>query len=214
MPLAIILGASLWLLSPSGSSAAPLGAIVGLQTAQVQESQAGASNSENSPAPPAVDQQKASGQAETQPPAAASPPCSENSPAGAVGNKCAPPKTAGRTVKKHHPTHKAVAPAGTDPTKTVIRNGGAAEPTVDLSPSVSDQQASHQLDETNKRLATADANLKTLAGRQLNATQQDTVKQIKSYMDQAESAKSSGDIERAYNLAVKANLLSAELAGH
>jgi hypothetical protein len=33
-------------------------------------------------------------------------------------------------------------------------------------------------------------------------------------MEQATAAKNSGDVQRAYNLAVKANLLSAELAGH
>jgi len=63
-------------------------------------------------------------------------------------------------------------------------------------------------------LATSDANLKKISGRQLNASQQDTVKQIKSYMDQAKKAATGGDVQRAYNLAVKANLLSAELAGH
>ena len=32
-------------------------------------------------------------------------------------------------------------------------------------------------------------------------------------MEQAAAAKKIGDVQRAYNLAVKANLLSAELAG-
>jgi hypothetical protein len=85
---------------------------------------------------------------------------------------------------------------------------------VDLSPGLSPQQASHQTESTNQLLATSDANLKKIAGRQLNANQQDTVKQIKSYMDQAKKAADSGDGQRAYNLAVKANLLSAELVGH
>jgi hypothetical protein len=38
--------------------------------------------------------------------------------------------------------------------------------------------------------------------------------QIRSYMQQAKEASASGDLERAYNLAVKAHLLSNELAGH
>ena len=63
-------------------------------------------------------------------------------------------------------------------------------------------------------LATSETNLKKLDGRQLSANQQDTVNQIKSYMEQAKTAANSGDAQRAYNLAVKANLLSAELAGH
>jgi hypothetical protein len=39
------------------------------------------------------------------------------------------------------------------------------------------------------------------------------VKQTKSYMDQAKKALDDGDLQRAYNLALKANLLSAELVG-
>ena len=76
------------------------------------------------------------------------------------------------------------------------------------------QQASRDVDNTNKLLATSDANLKKLSGRQLTANQQDTVKQVKSYVDEAKKAASDGDLQRAYNLAVKANLLLSELAGH
>ena len=104
-------------------------------------------------------------------------------------------------------------PAGSGPTKTVVPNGGTADTTVNLSPGLSPQQASHQIESTNQLLATSDANLKKIAGRQLSANQQDTVKQIKSYMEQARTAANGGDGRRAYNLAVKANLLSAELVG-
>jgi len=70
------------------------------------------------------------------------------------------------------------------------------------------------MESTNQLLATSDANLKKIAGRQLSESQQDTVKQIKTYMEQAKNAANGGDLQRAYNLAVKANLLSAELVGH
>jgi len=131
---------------------------------------------------------------------------------------CKPAESTGAKTKKHHRTHKAVAPAGTPagtgPTKTVVRNGGIADRTVDLSPGLSQQQASRQIESTNQLLATSDANLKKISGRQLSANQQDTVKQIKSYMEQAKGAANGGDVQRAYNLALKANLLSAELVGH
>ena len=94
-----------------------------------------------------------------------------------------------------------------------MRNGSAADPTVDLSP-LSQQQASHQIDSINQLLAASDENLKEISGRQFNASQQDTVKQVQSYLQQAEAAKKDGDLQRAHNLAVKANLLSAELVGH
>jgi hypothetical protein len=94
-----------------------------------------------------------------------------------------------------------------------VRNGSAADPTVDLSP-LSQQQASHQIDSINQLLAASDENLKKIMGRQLNASQQDTVKQIQSYMQQVDAAKKDGDLQRAHNLAVKANLLATELVGH
>jgi len=98
-----------------------------------------------------------------------------------------------------------------EPTKTVVRNGGTGDAKVAISPGMSDQQASQKLQNTNKLLSSTDANLKEIAPRQLNASQQDTVKQIKSYMDQAKVAVNKGDVERAYNLASKANMLAADL---
>ena len=80
---------------------------------------------------------------------------------------------------------------------------------MDLSPG----RNPHEIESTNQLLAISDSNLKKISGRQLNANQQDTVKQIKSYMEQAKAAANDGDVERAHNLAVKANLLSAELVG-
>ena len=70
------------------------------------------------------------------------------------------------------------------------------------------------LTETIQLLAPSETNLQKISGRQLNANQQDTVKQIKSFMEQATTAARDGDVQRAHNLAVKANLLSAELVGH
>jgi hypothetical protein len=94
-----------------------------------------------------------------------------------------------------------------------VRNGSTADPTVDLSPGPS-PHASQQSESTKQLLASSEANLKKISGRTLSENQQDTVKQIKSYMEEANTATKDGDVQRAYNLAVKANLLSAELAGH
>jgi hypothetical protein len=94
-----------------------------------------------------------------------------------------------------------------------VPDGGAADPIVDLSPGLSPQQDSSRNESTNRLLAASDANLQKLAGRQLNPSQQDTVNQIKNYMDQAKEAEKLGDVQRAHNLAVKASLLSADLVG-
>ncbi len=75
-------------------------------------------------------------------------------------------------------------------------------------------QTSNQIESVNQLLAGTDSNLKQISGRTLNPTQQDTVKQIHLYMDQARKAVDSGDVERGHNLAFKAHLLSDDLVKH
>jgi hypothetical protein len=84
---------------------------------------------------------------------------------------------------------------------------------VAISPGMSNQEASEDLNSTNQLLASADSNLKQIANRKLDDAQQDTVRQIRSYMEQAKTAATNGEVQRAYTLANKANLLSADLAG-
>ena len=52
----------------------------------------------------------------------------------------------------------------------------------------------------------------TIAGRQLDSNQQEMLKQIQQFLDQSKAAVAAGDIERGHNLAMKAHLLSDELA--
>jgi hypothetical protein len=96
----------------------------------------------------------------------------------------------------------------------VVRNGGTAEPAVQLSPRLSDHQASQQRDTTNELLMATDTKLKQVSARRLSPAQQDTMAQIRSYIQQAKSASNAGELDRAHNLALKAHLLSDELVGH
>lgn len=64
---------------------------------------------------------------------------------------------------------------------------------------------------TEQLTAAIEENLKQIAGRQLTASQQDMVTQIKQFTDQSKSAIAAGDSERGHNLAEKAHLLSEEL---
>jgi hypothetical protein len=217
MALATILGIFLLLSWPCATIASASEMVI-RQSTPAQESQPSNSSPATEPASkPATEQQNAPGQASpSQSPAPASAACAENSQtASTVKSDCKPTPSTGNKTRKHR--HKAAAPAtggtASGPTKTVVRNGGAADPTLDLSPGLSPQQASHQTESTNQLLATSNANLKKIAGRQLNPVQQDTLKQIKSYMDQAKKAEIDGDLERAHTLAVKASLLSADLVG-
>jgi hypothetical protein len=211
-----ILGTLLWLLSSYSSIASPVRAGIIWQSTQPQPN---STSQQSSIVPESANQQKTSKQSTAPKTTADSRPCSQSSQAGSslhgstAKTDCTPKKSSEGRSKKHRQTHKADAPAGTEPTKTVVRNGGTDEPTVDLSPGVNQQQASHKIDETNQQLATADANLKKIAGHPMNSSQQDTLKQIKNLMEQSKVAANSGDVQGAYNLAVKANLLSAELSG-
>jgi hypothetical protein len=212
MTLAAILG--LCLLLPSWEAAIARYVLVMnvTQSTQSQKGQSSDSPSQSSAGAPPTDQQKTPDQST---PTA---PCPDNSQsASGTKSDCKSAESNAAKPKKHHPVHKAVAPATTPatggPTKTVVRNGSAADPTVDLSPAPGPQEAS-RAQAYNQLLTTTDANLQKISGRQLSADQEDTVKQIKSYMEQAKGAAKDGDVQRAYNLAVKANLLSAELAGH
>jgi hypothetical protein len=121
-------------------------------------------------------------------------------------------KTAAASKPPGAPAPAPPPAAGAD--KVVVRNGGTTEPAVQLAPPLSDEEASHQRENTDGLLATTDSNLKQVSTRPLNSSQQDTVTQIRSYMQQAKAASSAGDLERAYNLAFKAHLLSDELVGH
>jgi hypothetical protein len=156
-------------------------------------------------------QSQSSSQTSDSPNAAASqpPPASKTCPASSESGSTKPadcPPTSSAKKKKHRP------PSNTRST-TVVRNGGTSDPIVAIVPTQSDQEASQQLNNTNQLLASADLNLKQLAGRRLSADQEDTVKQIKVYMQQARTATKNGEAQRAYNLANKANMLSADLVG-
>jgi hypothetical protein len=96
------------------------------------------------------------------------------------------------------------------PPKKVVRNGGSEEPKVQLRGGTDAEHASHQRSTEELRVATEE-NLKKMAGRQLNPSQQEMVSQIKQFMEQSKTAAAAGDLQRGHNLAMKARLLSEEL---
>lgn len=218
MPLAAIVGICLLLPWPPAAIVASVSEPTVWQSAESQENQTSSSAPHDSSAPTPADQQKAPDQST---PTAAIPtsPCPDNSQAGTTAKpNCKPAESPAGKAKKHHRIHKTASPeatpAETGPPKKVVRNGGTEDPVVDLSPRPNPQQASKQSENTKQLLAASDANLNKISGRSLTANQKETVKQINSYMEQAKKALNDGDVQRAYNLALKANLLSAELAGH
>lgn len=98
--------------------------------------------------------------------------------------------------------------------RRVIREGGTGDANALIAPSMTAEQASRQRENTTRLLNSADANLQKIAGRQLNPDKQATVDQIRAYLQQAKDALSRGDLQRSHNLALKATLLSEDLARH
>jgi hypothetical protein len=93
----------------------------------------------------------------------------------------------------------------------VVRNGGAKDQSAQLAPGMTKEQEVHSRETTTQLLATTDANLKSIAGRQLTPAQQSILDQIRTYIRQSKEASDSGDVARAHTLAYKAHLLSDEL---
>jgi outer membrane biosynthesis protein TonB len=180
---------------------------------------------------PAVPPPQAQAPAVTQPEPEAQPPV----PAASEPNRpqpeatqpeTAPPETAPapKPKTKPHPAAKktvppppvekaAEKPAEKPPSKTVVTEGGTQPATPQLSASMPHNQAIDKKLNTNQLLEATDYKLKSIA-RALNADEQAMLQHIRSYMQQARDAARDGDTERAYNLALKAHLLSDELTKH
>jgi hypothetical protein len=120
-------------------------------------------------------------------------------------------KSASAKRKKRRKRTPTTTKQASDPSKRVVRNGSTEEPVIQLSPGLSDNEASSERQNTIQLLTTADTNLQKMSGRQLNTTQQDVVSQIRKYIEQAKEAETAGDLQRARNLALKARLLSDDL---
>lgn len=97
------------------------------------------------------------------------------------------------------------------PTKVVVPQGGATEPSIQLAGGAGGNGASQEKDATTQMLEVTESNLKKLSAQQLSKTQQDSVTQIRQFMEQSKTALASGDTERARTLAWKARVLSEDL---
>jgi hypothetical protein len=116
----------------------------------------------------------------------------------------------GNAVDSAKVTENGPASKPCPPPKKVVRNGGSEEPTIQLVGGATEDQASRQRS-TEQLTAATDDNLKKIAGRQLSASQQEMVNQVKQFVEQSKTAVAAGDLERGHNLAQKAHLLSEEL---
>ena len=95
--------------------------------------------------------------------------------------------------------------------KTIVKQGGITEQSIQLAGG-SDDGATKKRGDANRLLATTQDNLKKLSGRQLSSAEESSVSQIVQFVQQSKNAADDGDLERAYTLALKAQLLSDDLA--
>jgi len=131
-------------------------------------------------------------------PASASSPESNNSPTSAQPDTAQAP--AASDAQKNCP-----------PPKIVVRQGGITEQSIQLAGGSSRGEASQKRESANQMLTATEQNLKKVASIQLSAAQQNSVSQIRQFVDQSKKALKAADFERAQTLAWKAKVLSDDL---
>ncbi len=132
---------------------------------------------------------------------------------GEVADNTPPPETVpkpARRIKKKAPPPKRTIVENTPEPATPAPQPQAPQQQGQLTASVSHNDALQQKLDTQHLLDATEANLRSLT-RTLSSDEQVTVAHIRSYMQQSKNATTDGDLERAYNLALKARLLSDEL---
>jgi hypothetical protein len=215
MRLACGLAIALWLSFPAAGMASrqqdPAGSTSSAGQASAPPAPAESAPAQNSPASPAPAEKSRTESAPAgQVPAETAPVAGQNA-SEKVSEKKTDAGPASGTRKRGK--RAAPAPDGT-PRKIVVREGGAREPAAQIAPGITPAEATRQRRNAEQLLGATDNLLKQLAGRTLDARQQETVGQIRNYMDGARSALQEGDTRRASTLAQKAHLLSEDLVKH
>ncbi len=98
--------------------------------------------------------------------------------------------------------------------KIVVRQGGANEPATQIVPGMTPAEVARERQSAEQWLQSTANELPRLADRPLDAQQQETVGQIRNYMNGARGALQEGDVSRARTLAEKAHLLADDLLKH
>ncbi len=152
-----------------------------------------------SPTPPVVDQ----------PPPQPTPPVAE-APAPTPEPKPEPrPKKSRRTAKK--PAAGTPAPAKTPATEEKPAPASQGDTTnVQITADVPANAATQRKQQIENILQATESDLKRIS-RPLSDSEQAMQRQARNFITQARLAMSDGDLERSYNLATKAHLISQEL---
>lgn len=189
----------------------------GMATSRRQDPPGAANTSAQAPTPSEVPREKPATEATFTPDKSAPEGAAHSNPdAGSTskeepaGPKVTPARPSGN-LKRHKRT--APPPPEDGPRKIVVRKGGAREPAEQIAPGMTPAEAVRQRQSVERLLGATDDQLQMLAARTLDEKRQETVGQIRNYMDHARLALKEGDLRRANTLAEKAHLLSDDLVG-
>jgi hypothetical protein len=147
-------------------------------------------------------------------PATAAPPASAKRNKRISKKKSWKKKTskARKPQKRSEEKKDADATSDAGPRRIVIRRGGTSDTGGQLEPGAPESEARRQRQATEQLLQSTEARVKDVSGRKLTPEQQDMVRQIDFYIQQARAANREGDLGRARNLAAKAHMLGDALA--
>ncbi len=116
------------------------------------------------------------------------------------------------TTKKSPPSKaakKTTPPADQTPNKIIVEEGKADPAPPPLTADTSHDQSARQQN-TVQLLTAAEYNIRSIT-RTLSNDEQAVVQHIRGYIEQSKQATKEGDTERAYNLALKAHMMSDSL---
>src|SRR5450759_3627750 len=123
------------------------------------------------------------------------------------------PRVTAKSETKKTPPPATQLPAPQPPAEKVVIEEGAKQDPVPP-PLVADtslDQVAHQRLSTAQLISSTEYDIRTIS-RPLSSDEQAIVQHIRGFIEQSRQASKDGDTERAYNLAVKAHLLSDSLA--
>jgi outer membrane biosynthesis protein TonB len=123
------------------------------------------------------------------------------------------PRVTTKSEAKKTPPPATQLPAPQPPAEKVVIEEGAKQDPVPP-PLVADtslDQVAHQRLSTAQLISSTEYDIRTIS-RSLSSDEQAIVQHIRGFIEQSRQATKDGDTERAYNLAVKAHLLSDSLA--
>ena len=139
------------------------------------------------------------------PAAACDPPPANSTPAGSDPATASPQPGAAPASSAPEATKPCPPP------KIIVKQGGISEQSIQLAGGSPGAETKQKRESTTQMLATTEENLKKVAGSQLSTAQQDSVSQIRQFVNQSKSALAAADYERAQTLAWKAKVLSDDL---